>query len=181
MTSISGRRIKTVSESYTITYGIFLKPSDYAAMRSILSLSGDIYEMLHSLKKLEKKDLLELDMPIKKLYNYSLTFIEIRDMFTHLGEALTDMQRHGISGSETTQSGITYSASAKHCIHLVWDVDTIYFTHRKNEYKITINKLVYDPLFQIAREIYKEITCHEIYKGKNKYVPLENLYPEVSY
>ncbi len=106
-------------------------------------------------------------------------FKEIRDMFTHLGETVTDMVRHGISGPQVTNSGITYSPSAIHCIHLIWDTNTIYFTHSKKEHTVLIDKPAYDPIFQSARDIFKEITSHEIYKDQNHYTPLEKLYPEV--
>lgn len=176
--SQSGRTMRTVSEAYTITYGIFLKPIDYATLRSVLSLSGDVYEMLKPLNKLDREELMELEAPVKSLYNYSERFKQIRNFFTHLGEAMTDMECHGISGPLVTDSGITYTPTARHCIHLVWDNSTIYFTYNKKERTIIIDKPDYNPIFLTAEEIFRQITSQES-KNDKQYTPLEELYPEV--
>jgi hypothetical protein len=94
-----------------------------------LSLSGDVYEILKPMSSLGRPELLELETPIKKLYDYALIFRELRNFFTHLGEAITDMDRHGISGPMVTDSGIAYAPSAKYCIYLIWENNTIYFTN----------------------------------------------------
>lgn len=177
--SQSGRTMGTVSEAYTITYGIFLKPVDYATLRSILSLSGDVYEILRPLNSLTGEELLELEAPVKGLYNYSLRFNHVRNFLTHLGEVVTDMVCHGVSGPLVTDSGITYAPTARHCIHLVWDNSTIYFTYNKKERIIVMDKPAYDPIFLGAEEIYQQITSHEINKNEKHYTPLEELYPEV--
>jgi hypothetical protein len=177
--SQSGRTMTTVSEAYTITYGIFLKPVDYATLRSVLSLSGDVYEMLAPLNNLTEEELLELEVPVKSLCNYSERFKDIRNFYTHLGEALTNMVRHGITGPVVTESGITYSPTARYCIHLVWDNSMVYFTYKNKERTIIIDKPAYDPVFRTAKEIYQQITSHEINKNNRHYTRVEELYPEV--
>lgn len=177
--SQSGRTMTTISEAYTITYGVFLKPVDYATLRSVLSLSGDLYEMLAPLNNLTEDELLELEVPVKSLCNYSERFKDIRNFYTHLGEALTNMVRHGITGPAVTESGITYSPTARHCIHLVWDNSMVYFTYKNRERTIIINKPAYDPVFRTAKEIYQQITSHEINKNNRHYTRVEELYPEV--
>lgn len=177
--SQSGKTSQTVTTSYTTLYGIFLNPTDHAVLRSILSLSGDVYEVLKPMNSLSGTDLSELESPVKKLYADALIFRQLRNFFTHLREAITDMDRHGISGSMLTAAGITYASSAEHCIHLMWENNTIYFTYDKKEWKVKIDKTVYDPIFQIAREIYRKITNHHNGKFLKQYIPVENLYPEV--
>jgi hypothetical protein len=180
--SQSGITGKTVSKSYTFTLGIFLNPTDYATLRSILSLSGDVYGTLSPLKDMTSNELHELEIPIKTLFGYSDRFREIRNFYTHLGEAITNMDRHGVSGPLTTKSGLTYDATAQHCVHLQWEKNnTIYFTYNKKDYAIVIDKPVYDPIFRTAREIWKEITSHKLRPGQsaNQYTPEKNLYPDV--
>ena len=177
--SQSGRTMTTVSEAYTITYAVFLTPIDYAILRSVLSLSGDMHEMLAPLNNLTEGELLELEAPVKNLYNSSKRFKDIRNFYTHLGEALTNMARHGISGPAMTESGIMYSPTARHCIQLVWDNSTIYFTYKNSERTIVIDKAAYDHIFLTAEEIYQQITSHEINKNDRQYTPVEELYPEV--
>jgi hypothetical protein len=43
LSSTSGLSLRPINTAYTIRYGMFLKPVDYATLRSILSLSGDVY------------------------------------------------------------------------------------------------------------------------------------------
>jgi len=99
--SQSGVTSKTVTDSYTFTLGIFLSSTDYATLRSILSLSGDVYGALTPLKDMSANELQELEKPVKTLFNDSNQFREIRNFYTHLGEAITDMDRHGVSGPLT--------------------------------------------------------------------------------
>jgi hypothetical protein len=171
--------LTTVNDAYTITYAVFLRPADYATLRSVLSLSGDVYEMLAPLNNLTKEELLELEAPVKILCRYSERFKDIRNFYTHLGEALTNMVRHGISGPIITESGNTYAPTARHCVHLVWDNSTIYFTYKNRERTIVIDKPAYDPIFLTTKEIYRQITGHEINKNDRHYTPIEELYPEV--
>lgn len=170
--SQSGITTKTVSDSYTFTLGIFLNPADYA----------DVYGTLSPLNDMTSNELQEMEKPVKTLFGYSDRFREIRNFYTHLGEAITDMNRHGVSGPLTTKSGITYDATAQHCVHLQWENNnTIYFTYNKKDYAVVIDKPVYDPIFRTAREIWKEITSHKLRPGQsaNQYTPEKNLYPDV--
>jgi hypothetical protein len=179
--SQSGMMTKTVHDSYTFTLGIFLSPTDYATLRSILSLSGDVYWTLFPLKDRTSDELQELEKPVKSLYDYAERFREIRNFYTHLGEAITNkMDRHGVSGPLSTKTGITYESTTQYCVHLLWEKNnTIYFTYKHKEYEIVIDKAVYDPIFRTAREIWTEITKGRIHSGTNHYIPAKDLYPEV--
>src|SRR5688572_30318123 len=59
---------RQVSTSYTLTFGIFLTPAEYSTLRAILSLTGDIYNLVTPLTKLKSNELLELDQDIRQLF-----------------------------------------------------------------------------------------------------------------
>src|SRR5213594_2674639 len=107
---MTGKEITTDS---TLTIGMLLDAKDHATLRSTLSLTGDIYNMAHAL--LENRCLLELEKPIRDLYDIAKKFRHARDFFTHIEQVLTDMKGNGISGPKISKSGLKYSGSAKSC------------------------------------------------------------------
>ncbi len=157
-----------IDEAYTFTYNLSLSPQEYGTLRLILSLSGDLYNLLAPLTRCEP--LFELTEPIKRLYQLTNSFREVRNFFTHLDKVFTNMDKHGISGPIVSSCGITYSDSAKKCLYLIWLNNTIFFTWQNKEYKKTVDKPEFQPIFQSANELYRELT-----KGMG--YP-ENLYPE---
>jgi hypothetical protein len=171
----SGAANKQVSDSYAITFSMFLPPKQFTTLRIILSLVGDIYNPLEILKK--KDHLAELTPFINELFEYADKFRKVRNFFTHLDEVLTNMDRHGVNGPAKTRCGIEYTEAAKACVHLVWYQNVLHFTYSKEVCEITIDKFVIDPIFQIARKIYSEITSHKIYAEQKNYRPVEDLFP----
>lgn len=168
-----------VRSSYAFTCTMLLSVHDYTRLRLIISLTGDLYNLLTPLVKVDPKSLMELSESIKELYDYSTRFREVRNFFTHLDEVLTYMDKHGISGPINAQCGLRYTESARACVHLIWDnnSNTIYFTFRKKEWTIRIDKPAFQPIFQTARKIYAELISHKPLPLGNDYTPVENLYP----
>ena len=166
---------KGVSDSYGIIFSMFLPPEQFTTLRIILSLIGDIYNPSKILK--ENSHLAELTPFINELFERTDKFRKVRNFFTHLDEVLTDMDRHGVNGPVKTRCGIEYTEAAKRCIHLVWYQNVLHFTYSKEVCEITIDKFVFDPIFQIAKKIYSEITSHKIFAEQKNYRPVEELFP----
>ena len=97
---ISGAHQKQVDQHYLITIGFFLPPQDYSTLRLILSLVGDIYNLLTPLRRVDQVELMELSPYVNSLYIEADRFREIRNCFTHLDEVFTDMDKHGITGEQ---------------------------------------------------------------------------------
>jgi hypothetical protein len=72
----------------------------------------------------------------------------------HLDAVLTDMDIHGITGAINTNCGITYTTTAKSCVHLVWYQNALHFTYKGELCEITIDRSTFNPIFKIAKEIY---------------------------
>jgi hypothetical protein len=120
---------------------------------------------------------MELREPIQIIYNYANNFRKARNFFTHLDEVLTNMDEHGITGSATINCGITYKENAKGCVHLVWDgINTIHFTWQNKVEQITIERSVFTPIFNTARNIYSEIISHDIQSENKDYKSPESLF-----
>lgn len=175
--AVSGIQSKQVKEDYLITIGIHLPPEDYATLRVILSLMGDVYNLLTPLTKLSQRQLMELSPFIHNLYAEANKFREVRNCFTHLDEVLTDMDKHGVTGPVKTNSGIDYLPSAKGCVHLKWNNNVIHFTWQGNAKEMTIDQSTFIPLFQEATKMYSELISHQIHEGMQKYKQPEYKYP----
>jgi hypothetical protein len=173
--SQKGISTKEIDSDYVLTIGIFLPSSDYGILRTILSLTGDIYNLTRPLLNAKEDSLMELGEPVRTLYNCANNFRSARNFFTHLDEVLTNMDQHGITGSATTNCGIKYKE--KGCVHLVWDgINTIHFTWKKKVEQVSIEKANFAPIFDTARRIYSEITSHELYSEDKVYRRPESLF-----
>jgi hypothetical protein len=169
---------RKIDQDYVFTIGMFLQSDEYAILRSILSLIGDIYNLTTPLLNLKNGYLLELEDSVKKLFDYANRFREARNFFTHLDEVLTNMDKHGITGAANTGCGIQYTNKARGCIHLVWNSDenTIHFTYQGKAQKIRIEKSVFDPIFVTARDMYLELVVHEKNADQKIHQTVEDLF-----
>jgi hypothetical protein len=166
---------KEISDSYEITFIMFLPPEQFSTLRVILSLVGDIYNPLKILKKNDQ--LAELTPFINELFEHAYNFRKVRNFFTHLDEVLTDMDKHGVNGPVKTRCGIEYTEAAKRCVHLVWQQNALHFTYSKEVCETTIDRPVFVPIFQIAKKMYSELISHKIYTEQKNYRPVEELFP----
>lgn len=170
-----GASYKEISESYEITFSMFLPAEDFTTLRVILSLIGDMYNPLQILKK--NDHLAELTPFINELFEHTDKFRNVRNFFSHLDEVLTDMVKHGVNGPAKTNCGIEYTEAAKGCVHLVWQQNVLHFTFQKKICEITIDRFVFDPIFQIAKNMYSELISHKLYAEQKNYRPVEELFP----
>jgi hypothetical protein len=166
-----------INKDYVLTIGMFLPVDRYSTLRTLLSLCGDIYNITSSLLNAKNGSLMELQENLQSLFDYANKFRNVRNFFTHLDEALTDMDRHGITGSSSTNCGISYGNNAKGCVHLILDGnDTIHFTSHNKAQQITIERKVFTPIFDYTRAIYSELISHTFAK-KKRYTPPGLLFP----
>ena len=87
------------------------------------------------------------------------------------------MDKHGITGAVKTNCNITYTANAKSCVHLVWHKNVLHFVYQKKTYEIMVDRSNFDPIFQIAKNIYSKLTSHKIYAEQTNYPAVEGLFP----
>jgi hypothetical protein len=111
-----GATNKEVGGAYVITIGMFLPSDEYTTLRVILSLMGDIYNLLTPLK--QKNQLMELAPFMQQLYYTANSFRKIRNFFTHLDAVLTDMDIHGITGAINTNCGLVLQSLANFVNHI---------------------------------------------------------------
>lgn len=168
-----------IDKDYVLTIGMFLPAADYGTLRTLLSLCGDIYNITSLLLNAKNGSLMELREYIQSLDDYANKFKDARDFFTHLDEVLSKMDKHGITGSLSTNCGITYGKNAKGCVHLIWDGNnTIHFTFRKKVQQITIEGEEFKPVFDYTRAIYSELISHT--QGENRdYTPPDLLFSQL--
>ncbi|WP_438449469.1 hypothetical protein [Gorillibacterium sp. sgz5001074] len=135
-----------------------ISSADYLILRSVISLVGDIYNLLEPLK--DKGNLLELEKYILSLYNKAEQFRAVRNFFTHIDSSLCKVSEEGF--------------------HLVLDKGTIYFSYypqdggNKQTRQKDISAKAFEGIFEIARDLYKEITSHK--NHRKDYIPAESLF-----
>lgn len=173
--SISGimSGVKKISDSEGIHLGMFPHSEKYASFRAAISLTGDIY---NALSPILQHDLMELRPKIQNLYDAANKFRSVRNFFTHLGNVLREPEKHGVDGPLQTEFGAEYTDTAKNCFHLVMHNETIYFTYYKKAEKLYVGKSAFIPMFDAAREIYKELLSHKLNKEHQNYPPAESLF-----
>lgn len=115
--SISGQNSNMISNSEVITIGIFLSPEQYSTLRSILSLTGDVYNLCKSL--LKSQNLMDLKESIENIFENANKFRKLRNFFTHIGEIIINKRKHGIDGPINSPSGLKYTKESKDNIHLI--------------------------------------------------------------
>ena len=133
------------------------------------------YNSLKILK--ENNHLAELSPFINELFEHADKFRRVRNIFTHVDEVLTVMDKHGVNGPAKTEYAIVYTEAAKGCTHLVWDKNVLHFTYFEESCEMTIDKFVFDPIFQIAKKMYTELISHKLYAEQKNYRPVEELFP----
>jgi hypothetical protein len=173
----SGIQSKQIDAQYLITIGIFLPPQQYTTFRIILSLVGDVYNLLTPLKRLNQAELMELYSHVNNLFNEADKFRTARNCFTHLDGILTDMDKHGITGIAKTNCGIEYLPAAKGCVHLVWANNGLHFTSWGNAEETTIDKSSFDNLFKEATQLYSELISHKTNAEIQNYKPSNQKFP----
>lgn len=93
-----------------------------------------------------------------------------------MDEALRDHSIHGISGPITLECGIEFTVNAKNNVYLIWNDNTIYFSYKKKQRKVVIDKPEFDETFNQARQLYGKIIDNpESQKGS--VMTLEQVYP----
>ncbi len=157
--AVPGATGPEITKDNTLTIGILLDAKDHVTLRSTLSLIGDIYNISRAF--LKNKGLLELEKPIRDLYDAASKFRHARDFFTHIEQMITNMEGNGISGPQISKSGLIYTESAKSCVHLIWKNKVLYFTKDRREWRTPFNKEDFDSIFEKSKKIYEVITNHK--------------------
>lgn len=150
------------AKSYHLTWGLNMSNDEYATFRSILALTGDIYDLLKPMKDFNSIQLQELHPFIKPLYDKADEYRELRNAFTHIGETITNMDKHGVDGPLLSSTNIQYEYSARGCVHFIWNnaTQTVHFTHYKQDLACRFDKTSFQEIFNIGRNIYTELINH---------------------
>lgn len=169
--------MNVVTTSYAFNYTLF-RPDDFATLRSVLSLTGDIYNSLEPLVGTDQQSLMELAPHIQTLFSEADKFRGARNVFTHLGEVLTDMDRHGLVGPiRLTDCNMEYPSGVKGGIHLLWENNRLFYTYKGRAESVSIEKAAFQPIFGSARGLYAELISHTSSPGANPYPAPATLYP----
>ncbi|MFB8328074.1 hypothetical protein ACWGJ1_10640 [Bacillus wiedmannii] len=139
---------------------------DYIKLRSSLSFVSDLHLLLKALIK--EGNLMELEEPIKHLYNEVDKFRDVRNFFTHLDDRLLNFEKHGVSGKTTTNCGIEYGEDAVDCFHLVLLGNKIHFTEYKKSLEAEVGRDAFNAIFRSCSGIYEVLTNHRIHATNYK-------------
>ena len=91
-------------------------------------------------------------------------FRSLRNFFAHFDERISDLNKHGITGAQNTNCGISYTANATGCFHIVLVGNVIHFSSNGTAEEIDVGKDSFLQVLQASRSIYDEITSHNIHK-----------------
>jgi hypothetical protein len=153
---ISGARWRKPKDKPDVfTLGLNLEASEYATLRSILALGGDLTLVLEKLKDLRQPP--EVGCFIKPLHVHAEKFRDARHFFSHMDEALRDYSKHGVSGPATLDCGLHFTANATNNIYLIWENNTLYFSYYHEHCKVDIDNPEFNEIFNMARELYANI------------------------
>ncbi len=155
----------------------FPPPQEYLLLRSLLSLTSDIQDTTGSLLHKTKGNLMELEPLLKNLRDSTNHFIDVRNLFTHLGERLLQYDKHGITGATKTKYGLEFSDDAEDNLYIVFSEDTIHFSFEKRPMDVDIGKPEFKQIFESAQLIYSEITSHKVHAQLYHYPPVNQIYP----
>ena len=157
------------------THGMYFKmglPPDMSVLlRSAISLSGDIYCILKRLGSLETKN---LGQSIASLTQELEKFRALRNFFAHFDDRISDLDRHGITGVQSTNCGINYTENAKGCFHMAIVGNIFHFSSNGKAEEVDVGKESFLKVLHSSRAIYKEITSHKIHQST--YPPSETVY-----
>ena len=156
----------------------FISDRKYLMFRSLLSLVGDIYNLLTTLKR---HDLCELNEPIKNLYEEVQKYRPARNFYTHMNERLckydNGIRIHGVEGPLMGANGAEYKDGSAGNIHASIMGNTFYFSERENpsptkehdkaikgvlkEKRISNEEV--EKMFELLQPIYIEMTSHKLH------------------
>lgn len=177
--TVSGVSEGTTDSPNGITFGLWLLPKDYATVRVILALSGDLIDVLDKIKSLP--GLKELGSPISTMRKEVEKFRAARDFFTHMDEVWRDFSKHGADGPFDIANRSRYTVNAKNRVYLLWHDDTIYFTHHRERQEVRLRREEFDSIFECGRQLMAALRNNrESMKQKDSLVPIEKIFPKDS-
>lgn len=137
------------------TLGLNLPSREYATLRSILALAGDLKLVLGKLKDLQHPP--EIGQFIKPLYERASKFEQARHFFTHMDAPLRDYSKHAIPVPHLLDCGLQFTVNAKNNIYLIWENGTLYFSYKKKPCQVNVDKPEFNEIFNLARRCYVAI------------------------
>jgi hypothetical protein len=137
------------------TLGLNLPAREYATLRSILALAGDLALVSDQLMPLRQPPV--LGQFIKPLNDRAAKFHDARNLFSHMEEALRNYSKHGISGHVRLDCGVRFGLNAKNNVYVIWEHGTLYFSYKKGPCQVDVDKSEFNEIFDLARQCYVEI------------------------
>jgi hypothetical protein len=104
-------------------------------------------------------------------------FRATRNFFTHLDQALSNPDKHGISGALDTGYGMQYTEATKGAMHIILAGDTLYFTWDGRANAVNVGRPAFDSIFDSARSVYAEILSHKGWVEIVKFPSASGIYP----
>ncbi len=166
-----GRVSTKVDGIHTMIINIDLSSEDYAVLRAIISLVGDLYNLIESIKC---GNMMELRHPLTELYNAANKFRDIRNFFTHIDDRIKNLDKHGITGARKTTC-IEYGTNTKGCFHIIFSGQKIYFSDDGRDKETDFSNSAFEEIFNAARSLHGELIKHKTNANSN-YLPPDSLY-----
>lgn len=158
--------------THSMYIGIPLSPDALSLLRAAIGLVGDAFCIA---KRLSLIDLRNLADPISRLLAQLEQFRDLRNFFAHLDDRLSNLDRHGITGTIQTNCGIEYNG-ANGCFHIVLLGNVLHFSSKGSALEADVGKNTFLGLLVSARPTYAELANHSIHKQNCHYPPAERIY-----
>ena len=158
-----------------LIFSLWLKDTDYVALRSMLALCGDLILISNKLKTLE--GLLELGPLLPPIHKRAKQFQDARDFFTHMDEALRDHSKHAISGPLKLECGVEFTHNAENNVYVIWHDNALYFSFEQKPRKIVLTRFEFDEIFNQARQLYGRIIDNPVTQKSRNLIHPDQVYP----
>lgn len=156
-----------------------ISPNDYALLRTVLSLTADIYHCSKTLTTECKGHLMELEPLLQQVLDSAKPVYSARNLFTHLDEYLVGFDKHGVDGPMQTRAGITFTGTAKNNLYIVLAGDKLHYPRKKKPQEVDVGKAAFNAILDKARLVYGELAGHKLHADHCGHVPTASLYPVV--
>lgn len=168
----------TIDVPNRFSFGLWLEAEDYVTVRAILALSGDLIYVLQQIQGL--KGLNELGPVITSMLEEARKFEDARDFFTHMDERWRNLAKHGVDGPFNIAKKAHFTPNAKNQVYLIWNDDTIYFSHFKEQKAVRLTRQEFENIFDHARKLLTALGNNRESMNQKDKIPVENYFPKNS-
>jgi hypothetical protein len=134
---------------------------EYLLMRSILALVTDIENIADALATAVSAE--PLHFHAERIAEATEPFRDARNFFTHLDERLVNRDKHGITGSATTDCGIEYRDGATGVFHLVLSKGGVHFSDHGLPKAVGLMPRDFKMLYSAGNDLFTMLARHSVH------------------